>query len=158
MMLRKLAEQDKVLAIIGPHYSSEAEVTFPAGNKIGIVQICTASSKPGVAEANRPWAFRNTLTEDKVAMPVVKTVKSDYGLKKAALVIDVKEAVCASLGKQVFPAAMKAEGVEIVDLQRPHYFRDQQAGIPGRSDPYDPVEGGRVHAGLPFGCQIPSIS
>lgn len=96
MMLRKLAESDKVLAIIGPHYSSEAEVNFPAGNKIGIVQICTASSKPGVAQANRPWAFRNTLTEDKVAIPVVKTVKADYGVKKAALVIDVKEAVCAS--------------------------------------------------------------
>jgi branched-chain amino acid transport system substrate-binding protein len=122
MMLRKLAEQDKVLAIIGPHYSSEAAVTFPAGNKIGIVQICTASSKPGVAEANRPWAFRNTLTEDKVAIPVVKTVKSDYGVKKAALVIDVKEAVCASLGKQVFPAAMKAEGVEIINANDPITF------------------------------------
>ncbi len=122
MMLRKLAEQDKVLAIIGPHYSSEAEVNFPAGNKIGIVQICTASSKPGVAKANRPWAFRNTLTEDKVAIPVVKTIKSDYGVKKVALVIDVKEAVSASLGKQVFPAALKAEGVEMVNANDPITF------------------------------------
>ncbi|HSR10263.1 MAG TPA: ABC transporter substrate-binding protein [Thermodesulfobacteriota bacterium] len=122
MMLRKLAESDKVVAIVGPHYSSEAEVNFPAGNKIGIVQICTASSKPGVSKANRPWAFRNTLTEDKVAIPVVKTVKADYGVKKAALVIDVKEAVCASLGKQVFPEAMKAEGVEIVNANDPITF------------------------------------
>ena len=122
MMLRKLTESDKVLAIIGPHYSSEAEVNFPAGNKIGIVQICTASSKPGVAQANRPWAFRNTLTEDKVAIPVVKTVKADYGVKKAALVIDVKEAVCASLGKSVFPEAMKIEGVEIINKDAPITF------------------------------------
>jgi branched-chain amino acid transport system substrate-binding protein len=122
MMLRKRAESDKVLAIIGPHYSSEAEVNFPAGNKIGIVQVCTASSKPGVAQANRPWAFRNTLTEDKVAIPVVKTVKADYGVKKAALVIDVKEAVCASLGKSVFPEAMKIEGVEIINKDAPITF------------------------------------
>ena len=122
MMLRKLAEDDKVLAIVGPHYSSEAEVNFPAGNKIGIVQICTASSKPGVAKANRPWAFRNTLTEDKVADPVVKTIKTRYNAKNAALVIDVKEAVAASLGKAVFPAALQAEGVAMLNKDQPITF------------------------------------
>ena len=122
MMLRKLGEGDKVLAVVGPHYSAEAEVNFPVGNKIGLVQICTASSKPGVAKKNRPYAFRNTLTEDKSIRPVVKTVKAQFGIKKVALIYDVKEAVCASLGKVVYPEALKAEGVEIINKDNPIMF------------------------------------
>jgi branched-chain amino acid transport system substrate-binding protein len=61
--VRKLTGDDNVLAIVGPHYSGVAEATFPLGNRLGIVQIAVASSKPGVAAANRPFAFRNTLTE-----------------------------------------------------------------------------------------------
>jgi branched-chain amino acid transport system substrate-binding protein len=122
MMLRKLAEHDKVLAVVGPHYSAEAEVNFPVGNKIGIIQICTASSKPGVAKKNRPFAFRNTLTEDKSIRPVVKTVKAQYGIKKVALMYDMKEAVCASLGKAVYPEVLKAEGVEIINRNDPITF------------------------------------
>jgi branched-chain amino acid transport system substrate-binding protein len=122
MMVRKLAETDKVLAIVGPHYSAEAEVTFPVGNKVGIVQICTASSKPGLAEANRPFAFRNTLTEDKIAIPVVKTTQFLFGIKKVVLVIDVKEAICAALGKGVYPPVLAAEGIEIVNKNDPITF------------------------------------
>ncbi len=122
MMLRKLGEGDKVLAVVGPHYSAEAEVNFPVGNKIGLVQICTASSKPGVAKKNRPYAFRNTLTEDKSIRPVIKTVKAQFGIKKVALIYDVKEAVCASLGKVVYPEALKAEGVEIINKNNPIMF------------------------------------
>ena len=63
--VRKLAGDQEVIAIVGPHYSSVAETTFPLGNQLKIVQIAVASSKPGLAEANRPYAFRNTLTEDR---------------------------------------------------------------------------------------------
>jgi branched-chain amino acid transport system substrate-binding protein len=122
MMLRKLGEGEKVLAIVGPHYSAEAEVNFPVGNKIGLVQICTASSKPGVAKKNRPYAFRNTLTEDKSIRPVIKTVKAQFGIKKVALIYDVKEAVCSSLGKVVYPEALKAEGIEIINKDSPIMF------------------------------------
>lgn len=121
-MLRKLAYADKVLAIIGPHYSGEAEVTFPAGNIIGIVQIAVASSKPGVSEANRPWPFRNTLTEDKIAIPVVKTVIADFNIKRVAIMYDSKEAICASLGRIVYPSVMEALGLEILNKDDPITF------------------------------------
>jgi len=127
MMLRKLAESDKVLGVVGPHFSAEAEVTFPVGNKIGIVQICTASSKPGVAKKNRPYAFRNTLTEDRAFLPVVKTVKALFGVKKLALMYDVKEAVCASLGRSVYPEAAKIEGIEIINKDNPITFETAKA-------------------------------
>src|SRR5262245_63550199 len=41
--LRKLAEDDKVLAIIGPFSSSECRVVFPAGDRAGIVSMSMAS-------------------------------------------------------------------------------------------------------------------
>ncbi len=51
------------LAVAGPLTSSACEVTFPVANQMKIVSTSQASSKPGVAKANRPWAFRNTVDE-----------------------------------------------------------------------------------------------
>ena len=44
--LRKLAEDDKVLAVIGPFSSAECCVVFPAGERAGIVTMSMASSAP----------------------------------------------------------------------------------------------------------------
>ncbi|MGD9041168.1 MAG: ABC transporter substrate-binding protein, partial [Desulfobacteraceae bacterium] len=57
-IVRKLADDDKVLAILGPFSSSECEVAFPVGNKLGVAMISQASSKPGLAKPHRPYAFR----------------------------------------------------------------------------------------------------
>jgi len=97
-VVRKLVADSKALAIVGPHYSSEAEATFPLGNQLKIVQICVASSKPGLSAANRPYAFRNTLTEDKIANAVVKKFKKRYNVKKVAIITDIKDAVSKSVG------------------------------------------------------------
>src|SRR5436305_9610772 len=61
--LRKLAGDDKVLAWAGPLTSSAAEVAFAVANELKVVATSQASSKPGVAKLNRPWAFRNTIDE-----------------------------------------------------------------------------------------------
>ena len=62
------------------------------------MKIATASSKPGVSAANRPFAFRNTLTEDKVAEAVVAKLKERYNPKKVAIITDIKDAVSRSIG------------------------------------------------------------
>lgn len=121
--VRKVAGDDKVIAIVGPHYSSTAEATFPLGNRLKVVQVAVASSKPGVAKANRPYAFRNTLTEDKIAEAVVKAAKERYGLKRVAIVSDAKDAVARSLGTNVLPAALQAHGLEIVTGKDPVTFQ-----------------------------------
>ena len=122
-VVRKLTGDQKVLAIIGPHYSSEAEATFPLGNQLKIVQICVASSKPGLSAANRPYAFRNTLTEDKIADAVVKKFKKRYNIKKVAIITDIKDAVSKSVGTQVLPEAYKANGIEIITGSDPVTFQ-----------------------------------
>lgn len=121
--VRKVAGDDKVIAIVGPHYSSTAEATFPLGNRLKIVQVAVASSKPGVAKANRPYAFRNTLTEDKIAEAVVKAAKARYGLKRVAIISDAKDAVARSLGTNVLPAALQAQGLEVATGKDPVTFQ-----------------------------------
>ena len=122
-VVRKLVADNKILAIVGPHYSSEAEATFPLGNQLKIVQICVASSKPGLSAANRPYAFRNTLTEDKIADAVVKKFKKRYNIKKVAIITDIKDAVSKSVGTGVLPAAYKANGIEVITGDNPVTFQ-----------------------------------
>jgi branched-chain amino acid transport system substrate-binding protein len=117
-IVRKLATDDKVLAILGPFSSSECEVAFPVGNKIGITMIAQASSKPGVAKANRPYAFRNKVDELRLAIPAVKRWKEDYGIKTAAIVHDAKDAVGLALGTMVLPGVCKKLGIEVVNEGR----------------------------------------
>jgi branched-chain amino acid transport system substrate-binding protein len=121
--VRKLSGDHQVIAIVGPHYSSVAETTFPLGNQLKIVQIAVASSKPGLAEANRPYAFRNTLTEDKIAGAVVREFKEKYNIKKVAIMTDIKDAVSRSVGTGVLPPAFKADGIEVMTGDNPVAFQ-----------------------------------
>lgn len=122
-VVRKLTGDTKVLAIVGPHYSGVAETTFPLGNQLKIVQIAVASSKPGVAAANRPYAFRNTLTEDKIGAAVVKEFKKRYNIKKVAIMTDIKDAVSRSVGMGVLPGAFKENGIEVMTGSKPVTFQ-----------------------------------
>ncbi len=65
--LAEIAGDEKALAVAGPLTSSAAEVTFPVANEMKLVATSQASSKPGVAKLNRPWAFRNTIDEGVLA-------------------------------------------------------------------------------------------
>jgi len=114
-MVRKLASDDKVHAILGPFSSSECEVAFPVGNRIGIVMIAQASSKPGVAAVNRPYAFRNKVDELRLAIPAIKKWKKHYNIKNVAIVHDAKDAVGRALGTMVLPGVCKKLGLKIVN-------------------------------------------
>ncbi len=113
-LVRKLATDDKALAILGPFSSSECEVAFPVGNGIGIVMISQASSKPGVA-APFPYAFRNKLDEMQLAVPTMMKWKAYYNIKTVAIVHDAKDAVSRVLGTAVLPGVAKKLGLQIVN-------------------------------------------
>lgn len=125
--VRKVAGDDNVLAIVGPHYSGTAEATFPLGNRLKIVQVAVASAKPGVAKANRPYAFRNTLTSDIEAAAVVKAAKQRYNLKRVAIISDTKDAVARALGMGVLPAVLAANGIEVITGKDPVTFQNGDA-------------------------------
>jgi len=114
-MIRKLAEDDEALAILGPFSTSEAEVAFPVGNRIGIVMISQASSKPGLAKEHRPYAFRNTIDEIEMGKVAVKAFMERYKIKQVAVVHDIKDAIGLTLGSKVLPAVFKKMGATIVN-------------------------------------------
>jgi len=114
-VVRKLTSDDHVLAIIGPFSTSEAEVAFPVGNKMGIAMISQASSKPGLAKEHRPYAFRNTIDEIRMGEVAVKAFMERYKVKKVAVVYDVKDAIGLTLGSKVLPMVFKKLGATIVN-------------------------------------------
>ena len=120
--VRKLASDDKVLAIAGPALSSEAEVAFPVANQQKIVVMSQNSSKPGVAAKNRPWAYRDTVDEAVFAAKTAPWFVNKFNVKKVAVVYDAKDAVGTSLGTKVLPAAFKKLGVTVVNENSPITF------------------------------------
>jgi branched-chain amino acid transport system substrate-binding protein len=113
--LRKLAGDDKVLAIAGPLTSSAAEVTFPVANEMKVVATSQASSKPGVAKLNRPWAFRNTIDEGILGKTTVPYFKKTFDIKSVTVIYDAKDATAATVGTRIMPALMKENDIKVAN-------------------------------------------
>jgi branched-chain amino acid transport system substrate-binding protein len=113
--LRKLSGDDHVLAVAGPLTSSAAEVTFPVANEMKTVATSQASSKPGVAKLNRPWAFRNTIDEGVLGRTAVPYFKKTFSIKTVTIIFDAKDATAAAVGGRIMPALMKENEIEVVN-------------------------------------------
>lgn len=113
-LARKLVLEDKVLAILGPCFSSEFEALAPQLDRLKTMIVSQCSAKPGIS-ALSVWAFRNTLTSDKQLDPAVKIWKERYGIKTAAILYDSADAVSAAEGDKVLPVLLKKYGVEVKD-------------------------------------------
>jgi branched-chain amino acid transport system substrate-binding protein len=113
--LRKLAGDNKVLAVAGPLTSSACEVTFPVANQMKIVSTSQASSKPGVAKANRPWAFRNTVDEGILAKTSVPYFKKTFNVKSVAVIYDAKDAVSTAIATKIMPKVFTDNGIKVTN-------------------------------------------
>lgn len=120
LAVQRFAEDDKALAVIGPFSSSEVRVAFPAGERLGIVQMSMSSSAPGLTK-NMSFGFRNTTDEGIVITEVLgalksKNIKADSG----AIVYATDDTVSKAVGTIVLPAAFKHNNVPVratVDFQ-----------------------------------------
>jgi branched-chain amino acid transport system substrate-binding protein len=120
--LRKLAGDEKALAVAGPLTSSAAEVTFPVANEMKVVATSQASSKPGVAKLNRPWAFRNTIDEGVLGRTTVPYYKKSFNIKTVAIIFDAKDATAATVGSKIMPALMKENDIAVLNASDPLSF------------------------------------
>jgi branched-chain amino acid transport system substrate-binding protein len=116
-LARKLIDSDKVAVIIGPMSSSESEVALPVANRMETPIITPTAAKPGIATANRPWAFGFATTADKLDGSLVKAWLDKHPLpnKNVVIFVDAKDAVSNSECTRVFPAALEKLGVKILD-------------------------------------------
>lgn len=120
ILTRKAALEDKVFFILGPYYSAENEVCFPIANELKVPMVGPTSAKPDLAANNRPWAFRNTGTNEKIVGPSVDAFLKRYPqVKKMAIVVDLKDAWSKNLGVDIFPQFLKAKGIDIVTGDNP---------------------------------------
>jgi branched-chain amino acid transport system substrate-binding protein len=111
--LRKLAEDDMVLAIIGPFSSSECRVAFPAAERAGVAVMSMASSAPKLAEPYT-YAFRNTSDEGYLFERVLRALKEKgYPTATAALAYATDDVISKTMGEIVLPGLMKKAGTEI---------------------------------------------
>src|SRR5580704_12699924 len=111
--LRKLAEDDQALAVIGPLSSAECRVVFPAGERIGIVTMSMASSAPKLAEPFT-YGLRNTSDEGYMFQKVMKTLQEKkYPMATGAIAYATDDVISKTMGEVVLPNTMKQFGTEV---------------------------------------------
>jgi branched-chain amino acid transport system substrate-binding protein len=111
--LRKLADDDKVLAIIGPFSSSECRVVFPAGDRAGIVSMSMASSAPKLA-APFQYAFRNTSDEGYMFERVMRALKEHkFPIASGAIAYATDDVISKVMGENVLPGIMRKFGTDV---------------------------------------------
>jgi branched-chain amino acid transport system substrate-binding protein len=111
--LRKLAEDDKVLAVIGPFSSGECRVVFPAGERSGIVMMSMASSAPKLAEPFT-YALRNTSDEGYMFSKVMRTLQDKkYPVATGAIAYATDDVISKTMGEIVLPNIMKQAGTDV---------------------------------------------
>jgi branched-chain amino acid transport system substrate-binding protein len=111
--LRKLAEDDKVLAVIGPFSSAECRVVFPVAERTGIVSTAMASSAPKLAEPFT-YGLRNTSDEGYMFGKVMKTLQDKkFPVATAAVAYATDDVISKTMGEAVLPGIMKRAGVDV---------------------------------------------
>jgi branched-chain amino acid transport system substrate-binding protein len=111
--VKRFATDHKALAVVGPFASGEARVAFPAGERLGIVQIPNASSAPKLAD-KFSYAFRLTESEFLQFTRLIISMKRK-GLKidntQIAYVSD--EFVSKIVGTKLMPVVFKMQKVKV---------------------------------------------
>ena len=111
--VRKLAEDDKAIAIIGPFSSSECRVAFPAADREGVVVMSMASSAPNLAKGFN-YAFRNTSDEAYMFDHVMQALKSHkMPIATGAVAYATDDVISKTMGEKVLPALMTKNGTKI---------------------------------------------
>jgi len=108
--MRKLGQNNDVLAILCPPYLPNLAAGQPVANQIGIVCI-TASGVE--APPGQPWSFKNTITYDDMLPKSIPDMLGALGAKKLGYIWDQQNAAHQVIHKFVTDLTPKA-GVQIV--------------------------------------------
>ncbi len=112
--VRRFAEDEGALAVIGPFSSGEARVAFPAGERLGIVQMPNASSAPKLPD-KFSYAYRLTESEFTQFVRLVKSMKSKgMAASTAAIFYASDEFVSKIVGTVIMKTVLTKFGVKLV--------------------------------------------
>lgn len=111
LAVRQFAEDNKALAVIGPFSSGEVRIAFPAGERLGIVQMSMSSSAPALTK-DFSYAFRNTRDERIVIDQVLAALKDKkLPFTTAATAYATDDTVSKSVGTIVLPGLFTKYGL-----------------------------------------------
>lgn len=112
--VRRFAEDEGALAVIGPFSSGEARVAFPAGERLGIVQMPNASSAPKLPD-KFSYAFRLTESEFTQFVRLVGSMKKKgIAMKTGAIFYATDEFVSKIVGTVIMKTVLAKAGVELL--------------------------------------------
>ncbi len=115
-LVRRLANEDKVLAILGPLTSASFEVAAPLANELKTPLATATSTKPGITDQNRPWVFRFSILDAAVTTKAIQDYKKLFpNVKKMVITGDSKESVNEYIIKSIYPKALKDAGLDVID-------------------------------------------
>ncbi|MGG5818587.1 ABC transporter substrate-binding protein [Falsiroseomonas sp. HW251] len=109
--VQKFARDDNALAVIGPFSSGEAAVAFPVGERLGIVQVSTSSSAPGLTGSNT-YAWRMTEDEGKQFGRLLTSLqRKNIPAARAEIIFISDERVSAITATQFYPPLLRERGI-----------------------------------------------
>jgi branched-chain amino acid transport system substrate-binding protein len=118
---RKLVNQDKVLAIIGPFLSNQVKAASPIANELKTVMFSASSAAPPLRGKLGKWGFRNSIfPPGAYKISVSKWIK-EYGVTKAAILYDNNITVMKIGGTRSLPKLLGVLKVKVLDkIGYPH--------------------------------------
>lgn len=117
ILVRRLAEEDKVLAVVGPFSNSGFEAAAHIAGVLAIPLVTASATKPGVTEQNRPWVFRFSLVESVATSKAIEAFRKLYpNARRIVLAGDTRDSVSEYRVKTLYTAAVKAAGLEVIGM------------------------------------------
>jgi branched-chain amino acid transport system substrate-binding protein len=109
--VQKFARDDNAMAVIGPFSSGEAAVAFPVGERLGIVQVSTSSSAPGLTGSNT-YAWRMTEDEGKqFGRLLTSLARKNIPAARAEIIFISDERVSAITATQFYPPLLRERNI-----------------------------------------------
>lgn len=113
--VRKLADEQKVFAIVGPYSSAEFEVAAPLAVSLQLPVVGPTNMIPETPAANRPWSFGLNVPHEVSAPQYMDDFKKAYPkVKKIVLLGDTKERVTEHAYKNILPKVIPEKGFELI--------------------------------------------
>ena len=118
---QRLINQEDVIAIIGPMFSSNAIPVADVAEKAGVPMISPTSTNPQTT-AGKQYTFRATFVDDFQGLALARFTLDELGIQQAAVLYDVASAYNRGLA-EVYRQAFEESGGQIVAFEA--YTTDQ---------------------------------
>jgi len=113
-VVQKLLNQDRVIAVIGEVASSRSLAAAPLCQAAGVPMISPSSTNPKVTQVG-DYIFRMCFLDDFQGQTMAKFAASNLGLKKVAILKDVKNDYSVGLSQYFTEAFTKLGGTIVIE-------------------------------------------